>query len=283
MALSSATVWECRATATAGCLNGGGYNSVRAGAVVDYSQQDTAHLSITDLQSDAADNTQVHSDLTPFDNSDIGNILHITATGTGFTVGWFEIIAVAGGIAVLDRSCGGTGLTGGTAYLGGALSLGSTLDNDFFIAIVSGNVVWIKNGSYTLGESVSMPSSGTITSPKIIRGYDATRGDNPIGSDRPIIDCGTSYAFTLGYYSDARNLIFTGSTSNVFITGYGSRIRNCKAINNSTTAGRSAFYFSNTYLQLIDCEAISYRGYAIYALGGVPQGILNCYCHDSNN
>ena len=283
MALASTTVWECGSTATANCVNGGGYNASRVGATTDYSQQDTAHLTITDLQSDFVDFLKVHSDLTPFDANDVGNILHITA-GTSFTVGWYEITAVDGStppVATLDRTCGGTNLSGGTAYLGGAISLSSANDNTFFNVPVSGNTIWIKYGTYTMGASVTLPTSGSITLPKIIKGYYTARGDAPADTYRPTLNFGTSYYFQPGYYGDVYNLIFIGSNSSVVQPYYYNRFLNCKMTNNSTTAGRYAVQTANSYNILINCEMSSYRGTGFYNTN-TTEALINCYIHDCN-
>jgi len=51
-AINAGTAWECRATGNV--ANGGGYYNLVPGTSVDYSQQDTAQLSLTDLACVAA-------------------------------------------------------------------------------------------------------------------------------------------------------------------------------------------------------------------------------------
>jgi hypothetical protein len=52
MALSAATVWEMRTTGAQ--TNGGGYANLAPGTSVDYSQQDAAQLSLSDIATDGA-------------------------------------------------------------------------------------------------------------------------------------------------------------------------------------------------------------------------------------
>lgn len=280
MALATTTQWEVRTTGTAGGVNGGGYNSSRAGATTDYSQQDTAHLTITDLVIDGADSSQVTSALTPFDSLDIGNILHITA-GTNFTAGWYEVISVAGVIAVLDRSCGTVGSTGGTAYLGGAILFGTTLDNEFIDQLVEGNKVWIKSGTYTCVENISGGTGSTTTAPVHFIGYSSTRGDGPLDDTRPLINLTANYYWYTTTYDNFSNIIFNSARTTYGIRAAGAnRLINCKFLNNSTTANNYACYFYVAGIIALGCEFVSYRGYGVYC-GVVSCTFMFCYFHDS--
>src|SRR5260221_6595295 len=106
MALSVLTVWEVRPTA-GNDLNGGGFHTGASGT--DYSQQDTAQYSASDLTSISS--LVVSSASHNFVATDVGHIINI-ASGTGFTVGFYEIVSVGSNQATLDRSPGTVG-TGG--------------------------------------------------------------------------------------------------------------------------------------------------------------------------
>lgn len=245
------------------------------GGGTDYSQQATAHLTITDLASDGAG--KVSSALTPFDAADVGNILHITAAGDGFTTNWYEVTAVDGSaVATLDRSPG-LSKTGGTAYLGGAMSLGSTLDGDWGLKLLAGNTVFIKSGSYTLGETITFPDGATNSS-FIVTGYNSTRGDDPTRTNRPYINGGSSY-FNLGEWNTIKNLrlISTSASGTLYANGGACLVKNCLAINTQTGASTHAFRMSATGSVLIDCEAYSFAQYGASLTYGLAY---NCFFHD---
>jgi len=186
MALAAATVWEVR---TAGSdTNGGGFV---IGTGVDHSQQDSAHATRTDIVIDAVTNTDITSAANAFAGDDVGNIINITS-GTGFTVGRYEIISIpSGSIARLDRAVGTTGSTGGNGTDGGALATPGEAGG----AHVSGNTVHIKSGTYTLTTATANVSGGIVS---VVNGpndgkhgrwegYNTTRGDR---GTKPVIDAG---------------------------------------------------------------------------------------------
>src|SRR3954451_13297180 len=76
MAISAGTVWEVR---TGGSdSNGGLFTSGQAGAGTDYSQQDAAQLSLTDVVTDGT--TTVTSAVGGFTAAMIGNGINIAGT-----------------------------------------------------------------------------------------------------------------------------------------------------------------------------------------------------------
>src|SRR3990167_5264823 len=152
MALPAA-VYEIRTSATASNVNGGGFNSARGGT--DYSQQDAAQLTGTDLTCTAA-STTITSATGGFTSIMVGNFIHLTAlTGTGAIVGWYEIVTFTDtNNVIVDRTPtnGVNNITAGTFYVGGALSLataGAAGDDDVFelAAAGGGNTFHIKSGT----------------------------------------------------------------------------------------------------------------------------------------
>ncbi len=273
--LPSTGVIEIRSTATANNVNGGGFNAARGGT--DYSQQDAAQLTNTDLTTAGAGATTVTSAGGGFTSAMVGNYIHITA-GTNFQASLYEIVTFTdANNVILDRtpSSGAAG-SGGTFYVGGAMSLNSTLDDDLFELGVAGNIFYIKAGTYTLGESVSVTAAGGVQNPIKVIGYNATRGDTPTGTDRPLMNCAAN-GFAFGANWDIYNLEVTTTGSNGLVTGTGGKIINCFTINKSTTANRNAFRLNADAL-VLDCEGVSYFGYAMNTASGVVQG---CYLHDS--
>lgn len=241
-AISFPTVWEFRVEATAGNVNGCGFNPANAQVGTDYSQQDGAQLTITDLEIDAVDSSLVSSVGTPFvDGTHEGNILHITA-GTGFTAGWYEVVNVSvAGVATLDRSAGTVGSTGGTARLGGACSLNSTLDDDVFEALVPSNTVWVKSGNYSFGEGLSIAAVGNQTHPISIIGYISARNDTVAQGSMPVFNPGANNLSLISATDfKFRNLEMIGSGTTLFSFGTRGIVENCKVTNTSNVGQRVA-------------------------------------------
>ncbi len=157
---------------------------------VDYSKQDAAQHSYTDLVIDAVTNTSLTSAARPFTTGDVGNVLNVTA-GTGFTVQRLEITGVtAAGVATVDKSAGTLGSTGGTAAFGGALLSPGIAGS--IAGSVNSQKMWLKSGTYDFSNSsnvaggrVTFASGGTDNQVSYIRGYQTTRGDET--GTRPIL------------------------------------------------------------------------------------------------
>lgn len=250
---------------------------------IDYSQSTASPFASTDIA--LATNTTMTSVTNPFTLVMVGNLIHITA-GTGFTVGWYEISSVAAGTATIDRAAGTAPLTNGTGKVGGALSLGSSDDAVFELAVSSSTAsarYFIKNGTYTLGGTVSVAANGNAAWPIIYEGYATTRGDRPTASTRPILNVGT-VIFTGGQLTDHYSLIFTQSAAsgNSTVTlGTNSKVFNSKYMNISTTTDKNALSLGATSSAFY-CEAVSYRGYGIDASTNGTGSIFGCYVHDCN-
>lgn len=208
MAIAAAMVFEVRTTGAD--TNGGGFKAGASGT--DYSQQDAAQFSGTDLVIDAVTNTKVTSAGHNFVATDVGNIIQISA-GTSWTTGFYEILSVASNAATLDRSPGATGLTGGTWAEGGALASPGKAG----AAHVGSNAIWVKAGTYTMTTTSSNVANGRVTltagtqtnNPTILRGYTTSRGDE---STKPILRAGITglTMVTTGTYGIVENFEFDG-------------------------------------------------------------------------
>src|SRR3990167_4512430 len=111
MAFTAACVWECRVAGDD--ANGGAFDPVTGVPGTDYSQQDAAQHSYTDIVIDAVTNTYCTSAARAFSSVDVGNFIKITS-GTGFTVQTVLVKSVTAGVARMDKSLGTLGSTGGT-------------------------------------------------------------------------------------------------------------------------------------------------------------------------
>lgn len=122
MAVGKDTVWRIRPGGDE--TNGGGFDSTISGAGTDYTDQDSAQLSLTDLACTAAANTTLTSATGGFTSAMIGNCIRIDASvsGTNFIDGYFFITGHTDTNTVtIDRTCNnGSDASSGTGKVGGA-------------------------------------------------------------------------------------------------------------------------------------------------------------------
>ncbi|MFZ2937669.1 MAG: hypothetical protein WA066_03070 [Candidatus Omnitrophota bacterium] len=290
MALNAAITCEFRSTAAANMVNGGGFRT--GGSGTDYSKQDAAQWTATDLTC-AANATNIVSAASTFTTAAVGNVIHLTAlTGTGAKVGWYEITAyVNANTLTLDRTPtdGTNAITAGTFYIGGALNVGGSLEDDFFEEISGANaedgisVYFYNNNStstvtFTPSEAIAIAGAGGTLAPIKIIGYKTTRGDNPTGASRPTIAMGAN-PLTWGTNFEIYNLIFTGTAANSINIGINGKLVNCKSTNLSTTINRNSIAMYNPSY-VFNSGSISYNGNAI-TYGDIIGHIIGCYIHDS--
>lgn len=254
---------------------------------IDYTQGTTAILALTDGASTDASLvlTSATGGFTPVM---VGNLVHITA-GTNATTGWYCITAYTNTNTVtIDRDCtaGVTTMSAATFKVGGALSLANSDDDSVFELLTNSTTAASKyfikgSATYTLTSTVTMAADGNSAWRGVLEGYASVRGDRPTGSTRPTIATG-SLVFTIaGAYTDWHSIIFTGTNTSVVASGSGTvAFFNCKFVNTSTTANRAGLNISGSGQKAINCEAISYRGYALYT-GSVNVLIAGGYYHDS--
>lgn len=176
MAISSAMEFDVRTTGAD--TNSGAFKAGATGT--DRSQQDSAQITYSDLVIGST-TTQLTSSANPFTSAEVGNTIRISS-GTGFTTGIYEVVSVSGSVATMDRSVGTASSTGGNGKLGGALATPIPAA----AAMVSGNTVWIRSGTYTLTAPAAL--TGTVTVGSFI-GYGSTHGD---GGTAPTITTATN-------------------------------------------------------------------------------------------
>jgi hypothetical protein len=227
----------------------------------DFSQQNSAqvlidNISITASTAAANSNVITFTGYTPT-AADVGNLLQTKAGGSNYNFNFFEIVGfssttwtVTGSVNLTTSGGAATGILGS---MGGALANPQTLS----AALVGGNRVWIKSGTYTnalnpgnrtffILSSTSTPSS--TQPPTWVSGYFATRGDigfGPLGANQanrpllafsstssgtglPVMQSSMSYTIVenLGFDS-----VSNATASGLICTGTGSVIRGCFAKN----------------------------------------------------
>jgi hypothetical protein len=170
MALPATLQWDVRTTGND--ANGGAFDPGVTSPGTDFSQQSSAQIAYTDLVIGGT-TTNLTSAANPFTSAHVGNTINITS-GTGFTVGRYNVRSVASGVATMDRAVGTAASTGGVGNLGGSMATPSGA----LAAIVSNNTVWLKAGTYTITVGIA-PTSGANLA---LIGYSAAHGDNLPGA-----------------------------------------------------------------------------------------------------
>ena len=275
-AFPATAIFEFRTTGAA--TNGGGFNSARGGT--DYSQQDADQYALTGLTSVGAGTTILTASAAAVM---AGNFIYI-ASGTNFTVGWYEIVSVSVGVSLtVDRACTTGAGALGVGNIGGSLS---TPRKGVYINLVPGNICYYKSGTFTAIETIDSVGDGNSTGNIWNIGYKTTRGDNPTGTDRPIWAMST-YGLWFGKYWRFKNLSVTSTNSQALRFNQDSIAENCKVYNSSASAGGYAFFAENESIRIINCEAICTNGVGIGNDGGGGKTgghvIQGCYIHDSAN
>lgn len=148
MAINATAIWRVRPGGNN--ANGGGYDAAISGAGTDYSQQDTAQLSLTDIA--CSNTTTVTSATGGFTAAMIGNAIWLT--GGGATAGPYFITARASTNSITVDRAPGT-ISAGSGKVGGAradfwTNMGSTWP-------VGGNIVYIN------GAGTDTPSAADYT------------------------------------------------------------------------------------------------------------------------
>lgn len=160
---------------------------------------------------------------------------------------------------------GGAGLKDGTSWTNamGEPELETFLEN----TVVAGDVIFIKEGTYTLDSAIdSSDRDGTATSPIVLIGVKTETtnvGANIVYSDwarlsanRPFFDCG-SYRFKIGNFHIIRNFYFQGDTSNVVYPGLRSVVENCKFDQDYGSSAARYSLFTITGTKVFNCEFLS--------------------------
>lgn len=176
MALSAASVFEVQ---TGGSdTNGGGFVTGAAGT--DYSlvaSKRTATGSNDSTTDAVAVGTGVITSVTAaFTSAIVGNIIYLQG-GTGvLAAGWYQVTVFTSSTSItVDRNvAAGTGIT---MNIGGALASPGMAGG---VGLVSGNIIYIKAGTYTIASATPNIATGCFSSSlavMVIQGYQTTRGD----------------------------------------------------------------------------------------------------------
>lgn len=267
MALPATAVIEVRSTGSDSAC-GGGFNAARGGT--DYTVQDAAQATGTV----SSTTTTVTATTGIFTAAMVGNYI------TDGSI-WREITAFTSSTVVTIDSNAGSGWSGTTIYVGGGFASIGRAGSVF----VAGNTIQLKKASYSITSatnnvpngclSMAAQSAGANTG-KLI-GYNATRGDNPNGTNRPTLTASGIATFVIinvGIGNHVENLIVDGAslTSSRGMYNTGGTIYNCKGQNCTNSAFSVGF--------LLSCEATGCS--SIQAIVGSPtSSAWYCWSHDN--
>ena len=259
---------------------GGGFGSDVPSAGTDFSNQDSAQESYTTLATvDGTTTTVTCSGADTFNANIIGNVIQI-ASGTNFNAGFYQVLTRTSSTEItLDRSPASAAGSSGVGAMGGAIDI--LLDSFFDGAekgVIAGNTIYIKNDGDMSTGTISVALDGTLLLFITIEGYNTTRGDNPVGANRPAIVAGSS-AFNFDNFWVIKNIIFTSTGSAGIDVDSQVQMINIKSTNSSTIANRNAFT-PGIGAVVINCEAISTEGEGFVTSGNAS--ILYSYIHDCN-
>ncbi|MHA2136255.1 MAG: right-handed parallel beta-helix repeat-containing protein [Candidatus Thorarchaeota archaeon] len=283
MAVNAATIWEFRAT-NGSATNGGGYANLNPGTSVDYSNQNASELTINDGATAGIGNTTLTSAGGGFTAAMAGNVIYLQ-TGTNLTDGWYQITVVTDTNTVtLDRAPddGVGGVSGADGEVGGALDILTDTFLDDTNVIVAGQTIYIKNdGTMTLTGNIAVTNAGLNTTLIKIEGYNSSRGDDPTGTNRPLIVCGANTFGISGAYWQFKHLRLTTTEASGVSLGAYTFVFNLASNNSSGTAGRYAFG-TGSIANWYGVDGQSANGVAL-RIGGSQTVVLSSYFHDSTN
>ena len=215
-----------------------------------------------------------------------GNFVHI-ASGSGCTVGWYEITSQSSGTATFDHAMGSTSNMCVGVIGGSLLTIGQANTNP-----TSGNTIWIKSGTYTLTTTVAV-TLATLT----FNGYGTTHGDN---GTAPLITTATNSTvlFTSGSAGPGSNVWTDISFSNTATT----RAMGIQKISNDGTGEMWSFLndnfdgftvamdahggsgsFAVAFFSAVGVEVKNSTGNGIYLRNGFLQygSLSGCYIHNN--
>ena len=279
-AIPSGAVWEIRAAVMTSAQYGGFYSPEdAAGGGLDYSQQDNPQYECTTAMTWGGPPYEVLVLPDALDLTYLGNGLYLS--GTGATAGWYCITQVSVNLVYLDRSCAAAPVANLTIRIGGAIAYKDAT----FEAMVAGNTVHIKaDATHAQPAAVAIATGlGTTALPITVYGYHTTRGDNPTGTDRPLISGGASYRTTFGSYYRVHNLRFTQSSTTATVTsGTGTMLENCYTANTRSDGGAAPALTLGTGAIAINCQAVSTDNYGICVSMGADSQAIGCYAYDGS-
>jgi hypothetical protein len=274
-ALNSAIVWEVRTSGSN--TNGCGFKAGASGT--DWTQQDAAQYSVTDAVTNGT--TTITSATANFGTDVVGNVLYITGGTASITADRYEITSRTNSTTIIvDRSSGLTTGTGATLKIGGACDDPEEVSGD----IVAGNTCYVKAGTYTV--TFSAGTSGSDNNWIKWYGYNATRGDNPTGSNRPKFDCNGGASANAwshdGSYNVFRNFWVDDCTDDGIRDSSGVLYWNVRSSNHGNE-GLDDLYANSSTNYLYQCEFDGNAAAGVYRSSQTNNGTVAVASNFHNN
>jgi hypothetical protein len=311
MAINASAQWWVRTDGNN--ANGGGFDSAIAGAGVNYCDQASPQLSLTDLATSGAGSTTLTSATGGFTDAMIGNAVRIS-TGTNFQGGWYFITAYTNTNTVtVDRTptSGGSGSVGvgrvGGAWADPNYNLASTsstgvcclVTDGFATGVIAGNAVNVRGSGSNDPSSVDYPkrASGALYLPSgnETAGWIWFKGYN----GRPLMEVGAShwyqavsclldgFSIRAGATYTSRGLLYGVYLRNCYIDQYGYQakmaevfgLNQCYVTNTGSTAASTNcdLIITQTYGALIQNSVIEKgrgNGLTLQGMGTVRNCII---------
>ncbi len=276
----AATAWDVRTTGVD--TNGGAYDSGVGSPGTNESLGSSVAITITLTGTTTGTGSPAFSSTT----HGPGNFVHI-ASGSGCTVGWYEILSQSAGTATFDHAMG-TSTNVCVGVIGGSLLTPVTAMN----LMASNNTVWVQSGTYTqttngLVNNALNPAIAYVT------GYNTTHGD---GGTAPLLTTATNSIdiIRLGLTGTSIwtftniSLSNTAGTRANGIQDYTGNILTVSCIQctldgffnafNGDNAGAHGI-FTALYLDRVEIKNGTDDG--IVNAGGTNLAIVNCYIHNN--
>lgn len=261
MAVTASTNWEVRTTGSD--LNGGGFDPTVAGAGTDFSQQDSAQVSVTDAVTTSG-STTITSATANFTSAHVGNVIRISG-GTGSQAALHKVVTVVNSATsiTVNSSTGIVTGTGVTMALGGALGTFGYAGQH----TQSSNIVFGKSGTYVISSTPAANDSGSFV---LWVGYDTTRTIDNMDTVFPVLRAGANSIRLYNYAGGAsviRNFEFNGQrgagrtgVTGIHGSGFNRHIERCRFIdlagvpaqgefNNNPASVHLCYFRNNTGVQ----------------------------------
>jgi hypothetical protein len=304
MAFNARTQWDVRTTAAASDVNGGG-------CAPGLGAKDVT--AATDLVVDASNPLIVTSATHNFVGGDVGKFINVTA-GTGWQVGYYQIVATGSNAATLDRSPAALSTTGGTYDLYSAIDysqqnaaqiaytdmvIDGTTNTNFtsagnpVTAAHVGNIINVTGGTGFTVQRVQIISqaAGVATCDKSLGTLSSTGGTGNLGGSLltipavvALVVSNNTVHIKAGTYTQTTTIL-EGISGNIRYLGYGSTHfdNGTKPLITTATNSVDLVRVNNATVGMTLFQNISFsntagtRGIGFYSSSNAPVLVLvNC-------
>src|ERR1035437_4446074 len=257
-AFNATTIWRTSIALPGVDTNGGAFDPSVASAGTNESQ--TAGVAIT-VTLTGSGTTGTGSPAFTSTTHGPGDFIHI-ASGTGCTVGWYEILSQSSGTATFNVSMGSS-TDNCVGTIGGPLL---TIAKAAALVVAGNNVCVKADGTYSISANIAMSTAGAYGAPIIYQGYTTTCGVSGSNSDQGKATVQASEALTG---------MFTISGDGIeilnFILDNGSHTGTASGINLTGSA-----LIDNVQVKNFATDGIIAAGYLVLSNSRITGGLSGC-------